>query len=368
MEPSSKKKLLAVTIAFSVMAFASIAYFLVAPEKEITAENKPAATTPQLKSFRGVLASTLLDAKEEAVKIGEKIGEAVSNPFASTQNDSSQKTSSETSGENSFSFAILGDTQRFDAGNPQGNFQKAMASITKLNPDLVLAVGDLVEGCDGDNKCSKKYSDWKKIVGSLLPNTYAMQGNHDRTGDDKTDDVWRSSFSFPTNGPSGFSEQVYSFDHKNSHFVVLDSDKPKEHLVNGEERSWLEKDLSANKKENTFVFFHEPAYPVSSKITESLDKEPTERNALWEILDRHNVTAVFNGHEHIVSRRKIDGIYQFVFANTDSFNHDLPKSGIAEYASQIQGSSGLVKVDGGEITVETHAPSGTLLNSFTFSK
>ena len=130
-------------------------------------------------------------------------------------------------------------------------------------------------------------------MGSLLPKTYAMQGNHDRTGDDKTDNVWRSSFNFPTNGPSEFSEQVYSFDFKNSHFVVLDSDKPKEHLINSEQRSWLEKDLAANKKENTFVFFHEPAYPVSSKITESLDKEPSERNALWQILEKHNVTGCF---------------------------------------------------------------------------
>jgi hypothetical protein len=103
-------------------------------------------------------------------------------------------------------------------------------------------------------------------------------------------------------------------------------------------------------------------------MTESLDKEPPERNALWQILEKHNVTAVFNGHEHIVSRRKIGGIYQFVFGNTDSFNHDLPQPGIAEYASQTQGSFGLVKVNGNGITVETHAPSGTILNSFTFSK
>jgi len=374
---SSKKILIAAAITFSLMAFAAMAYFIVVPEKEILAEKDSVAVTPQLKSFQGILVGTLHDAKEGAVKIGEKIGEAVSNPFASTRIDPPKTTSTETSSENNFSFAILGDTQRFDANNSNGNFQRAMANITKLNPDLVLAVGDLVGSCKGDNKCSSNYSDWKKIVGILLPETYALQGNHDRIGKDKTDDVWRSSFVFPTNGPSGFSEQVYSFDHKNSHFVVLDSDKPKEHLVNDEERNWLEKDLSMNKKGNTFVFFHEPAYPVSSKMKESLDADPSERDALWEILDRHNVTAVFNGHEHIVSRRKIDSsvfpgaensIYQFVFGNTDSFNHDLPKPGVAEYASQIQGSSGFVKVNGKEITVETDAPDGSLLDTFSFSK
>lgn len=364
----SKKILITVTIAFSVMAFAAIAYFIVVPEKEVVAENEPKLAIPLLKSFRGVLTDTLIEVKEEAAQIGEKIGEAVSNPFAGNQTDSPKTISSEVSDENSFSFAVLGDTQYFDAGNPQGSFKKAMTSLTRLNPELVLAVGDLAGNCDGDDKCAKDYGDWKKILSAFSSKTYATQGNHDRSGNNKADAVWRSSFSFPTNGPSGFSELVYSFDHKNAHFVVLDSDKPEEHVINGEQRSWLEKDLSVNKKENIFVLFHEPAYPVSSKISESLDKDPSERNALWHILEKYNVTAVFTGHEHIVSRKKIGSVYQFVFGNTDSFNHDLPKPGIAEYSNQGQGRFGLVKVNGGEITVETHAPSGAILNSFVFSK
>ena len=307
-------------------------------------------------SFRGVLYGILKEA--------EDIVAAVRNPFSGNETPAAEPAQSE----NSFSFAIIGDTQRFSAGNPNGNFQKAVKYISAANPALVFSVGDLVSSCDDGSKCSKEYSDWKKIVGALLPKTYAMQGNHDRTGDDKTDKIWRDSFAFPTNGPADFSEQVYSFDYKNSHFVVLDSDKPKEHLVDSEERGWLEKDLAADKKENTFVFFHEPAYPVGSKISESLDKEPSERDALWQILEKHNVTAVFNGHEHIVSRRKVDNLYQFVFASTDSFNHDLPKPGVAEYANQGQGRFGIVKVNGKEITVETRDPNNAILNSFTFSK
>ncbi len=376
-KPSSKKILIAVVIAFSVIAFASMAYFLVVPEKEILAENKPVAATPQLKSFQGVLAGTLHDAKEKAVKIGEKIGEAVSNPFAGTRNEPPKPTSSGTSGENSFSFAIIGDTQRFNNNDPNGNFQKAMASIRKLNPDMVFAVGDLLGSCDSYDKCEKGYGNWKNIVGSLMPKTYAAQGNHDRTGGDKTDNIWRSSFDFPTNGPSGYSEQTYSFDFENSHFIVLESDKPTMHDINSEQRAWLETDLAANKKDNTFVFFHEPAFPVSSKVGESLDKHTNERDALWKIFDKYNVTAVINGHEHIVSRRKIDSkvfpeekntIYQFVFGDTDSFDHSLPGPGVAEYANQGQGRFGIVKISGKEITVETYDPSGAVLNSFTFSK
>ncbi len=361
-----KRILIVVALIVALALLAGLVFVVFVPKTAKTVGNNgtgPTPAAPELKSFRGVLADVLHDVSEEAQEIRKDVAEAIPNPFALPK---TEKAAADT--DNVFTFAILGDTQRFNAGNPNGNFQKVTAQIAKLNPDLIVAEGDLVGSCDGGSKCAKEYADWKKVVGSLMNKTYAVQGNHDRTGDDKTDDVWRSSFNFPTNGLSGFSEQVYSLDIKNSHFVFLDSDKPKEHLVNGAQRAWLEQDLAKNKKENVFVVFHEPAYPVSSKITESLDVEPSERNALWSILEKYNVTAVFNGHEHIVSRRKIGKIYQFVFANTDSFNHDLPKPGVAEYANQGQGRYGIVKVNGKEITVETHGPDGSLLDTFTFSK
>ena len=125
----------------------------------------------------------------------------------------------------------------------------------------------------------------------------------------------------------------------------------------------LKTDLQASSKELTFIFFHEPAYPVSSKIDESLDKNKSDRDALWKILADEKVTAVFSGHEHIASRKKIDGIYQFVFGNTDSFDHDLPAAGVAEYSYQGE-SFGLVEAEDKKITVKTFSVDGKELNSF----
>ena len=266
-----------------------------------------------------------------------------------------------------FTFAVMGDTQYFKPGT-NGGYQIAASSIKKINPNLVFGVGDLVSSCDGGSECEAKFNGWKSVLGSFGSKAYVMQGNHDRTGKDKADAVWEKIFSYlPGNGPQGFVKFAYSFDFENSHFVVLDSEKPKEHEVNSTQRDWLERDLSVNKKENTFVFFHEPAYPVSSKINESLDVEAGERNALWNILTAHKVTAVFSGHEHIHSRRKINGVYQFVFGNTDSFDHDMPKAGMAEYAYRGQ-NFGIVKMEDKKITVEVYSVNGKLLNSVTFSK
>jgi 3',5'-cyclic AMP phosphodiesterase CpdA len=214
-------------------------------------------------------------------------------------------------------------------------------------------------------ECETKYKNWKSILGSFGSNAYVMQGNHDRTGKEKADAVWEKVFSYlPGNGPQGFVKFAYSFDFDNSHFVVLDSDKPKEFLINETQRNWLDQDLSRTRKENIFVFFHEPAYPTNSKIDEGLDTNPKDRDALWNIFVKHKVKAVFSGHEHIQSRRKIDGIYQFIFGNTDSFNHLAPKPGMAEY-SYVGPGFGIVEVEGKKITVETFSVQGKILNSFT---
>lgn len=261
-----------------------------------------------------------------------------------------------------FSFAILGDTQRFDPKNSQGGYQQAVENIKKINPDLVFAVGDLVSDCE--KYCEDSLESWKKILGALAPKTYAVMGNHDRTGGDSSDKAWQNAFDFPDNGPAGFGELTYSFDYGNSHFVILDSDKPEEHIVNKDQRNWLEADLANNKKNKIFVFFHEPAYPVSSKIGESLDVDKKERDALWDILSRYEVRAVFNGHEHLQSRKKIGNIYQFVFGNTDSFDHNNPKPGVAEYHHIGQGF-GMIEINEDNIIVKTYSIQGELLDSFS---
>jgi 3',5'-cyclic-AMP phosphodiesterase len=372
-----KKIFIFATIAIFLAIFASLLFVFIFqdPKSTISAENatgqSPASAS--LKSFRGVLTDVIENVEAETKKIVSEI----TNPFSGKKTPEAPATDQNNPDE-ILSFAIIGDTQRFTAGNPNGNFQKAVANISKISPNMAIAVGDLVSNCKGKSDDATDYANWKNILGSLASKTYAVQGNHDRVENgEKCDQFWQNTFSFPANGPAGFSELTYSLDLKNSHFVFLDSDRPDDHQINNAQRTWLEQDLAKNKMENTFIFFHEPAFPTGAKIGESLDTQASERNALWQIIDKYNVTAVFNGHEHIVSRRKIDSkvfpsaknsIYQFVFANTDSFNHDLPRPGVAEYSSQIQGSFGLVKVNGKEITVETHGPDGKVLNTFTFSK
>jgi len=288
-------------------------------------------------------------------------------PAAYNGNDNAVGNSLSKSNTVSFSFAVIGDSQGFDANDPKGSLRKAVENVQKANPNLVVVVGDLISSCDGSNSCKSKYDDWKRVMQPIFDKTAEVAGNHDRTGKNAADRIWREEFSLPANGPAGYSELVYSFDLKDSHFVILDSEKSKEHLIDKVQRDWLERDLATNKKENIFVFYHEPAYPASSKIDESLDVEKDDRDALWSIFRKYKVTAVFSGHEHIMSRRSVDGIYQFVVGNTDTFNHDLPGPGMAEYSYRGHHYA-LVIVKGKEVTVNVYAINGNLLNSFTLPR
>jgi len=281
-----------------------------------------------------------------------------------------------------FSFAVLGDTQEFYLQDSAGGFRKAVAQIAKMKPDLVMTVGDLVQSCGSQRECMN-YKEWKNIARPILPITYEVVGNHDRivgnTDDAQravSDKAWQNYFNLPTNGPSGYDEFTYSFDVGNSHFVVLDTEKPKEHQIGADQLDWLEKDLSANTKDNTFVFYHEPAFPMSYKIGQSLDVFPKKRDALW-ILDAHNVTAVFNGHEHIYSRQSIEAddfpgakniINQFIIGNTDAEEKADVNIGSNVDYYQKGHDFVMVEVNGKEITVKLFSVDGDLVNTFTFSK
>ncbi|MFA5994616.1 MAG: metallophosphoesterase [Parcubacteria group bacterium] len=269
--------------------------------------------------------------------------------------------------DNDFSFAILGDTQRFEAKSVDGGLQQAVASLKNKPISFLVAVGDLLSSCDGEKKCETNLTEWKDALGPLFAHTYAVMGNHDRTGKEKADALWQRFFNFPKNGPTDSQGLVYSFDFNNSHFVFLNSEKPKEHHIDQTQRDWLEADLAKNSQLHTFVFFHEPAYPTKSKIDSSLDSAKDDRNALWQILERYHVDAVFSGHEHIQNHKKIGTVDQFIFGNTDSFDHELPAPNPDEFSYAGKGF-GLVSVSTKGVQVEFFTTNGKLLQTISLAK
>lgn len=275
-------------------------------------------------------------------------------------------------------FAVMGDTKDFLVGS--GTFQSAVAKIKKKKPSVVLVMGDLISDCVDDSTCRNYFASWKSVAAPILKKTYPVMGNHDRVNvsGEAADALWQEVFNLPASGPDGYSELVYSFNKGNSHFIILNSSKPSNNLINSAQRDWLEQDLIINKKKkHKFVFFHSPAYPASLHIGSSLDVYPDERDALWEILDRYNVSGVFVGHEHFFNRRLINSsvysgasnsIYQFTVGRTDTTEvYPAPEAGMSEYYN-LENHFTIVKTSKKSVKVDLYSTSGTRLNSFRYKK
>jgi len=341
------------------LAVAGLIFFREKIDKTSVSENESApsaANVPQplnLRSFRGIL--NLLE-------------ETVTNILPNNAQDSAHipVPTVDNTAPDSFSFAIIGDTKLFEDSFPDGNLGKAVASIAKKNVDMTFAIGDLIFKCENSSACEKSFADWKQEMSPLISKTYEVVGNHDRSGGSFADTVWQKEFNLPTNGPSGFLKQVYSFNFQNSHIVILDTEKPQGGEVSDDQLTWLKNDLSADKKPRTFVFFHEPAFPTSFRKGKSLDINIQQRNKLWKILADNHVTAVFSGHEHFFTRKKIGNIYQFIVGNTDAPQNVTPKPGLSDYA--YRGNSyAIVTVSATKINVSLYSVTGSLINSFDFT-
>ena len=122
-------------------------------------------------------------------------------------------------------------------------------------------------------------------------------------------------FTLPGNGeaggvPSG-TEQYYSFDYGNVHFVSLDSQlTARDTDQMAAMKDWLIDDLSSNDSDWTVVIFHHPPYSKGANH----DSDDTEkiggfdmpqqwmRETFVPVFDNYGVDLVYNGHSHSYER------------------------------------------------------------------
>jgi hypothetical protein len=156
---------------------------------------------------------------------------------------------------------------------------------------------------------------------------YPITGNHEaETVSDmdwlrteyNTGNNGRTPLKLNTNqdGPTGSVETTYSWDYGNAHFIALNqywdggtmlgSDNATDGDIAPALYSWLAADLTANTKQFVFVFGHEPAFPYTRHVGNSLDQYPNNRDAFWSLLEGENVQAYFCGHTHYYSKHQGD--------------------------------------------------------------
>jgi len=231
-----------------------------------------------------------------------------------------------------FRFIVFGDSRDFYEGVNKPVFEQILKTIKgfALQPAFFLFSGDMANEHSSSYEANKKaLEEWKEIVEKYYPinKFYNCIGNHERN-----EEAFNDVFNYlPDKQLEGYGRTVYYIDYGNSRFIILNSNRenknyyqyvPDEgsiknegYVIEEKQRNWLEDKLKSSDKKYNFVMFHVPAFPVSHHFGDSLDQDPIERYLLWEIFDKYNVTAVFNGHEHIYSSRVINCAFNTTFKN-----------------------------------------------------
>ncbi len=211
-----------------------------------------------------------------------------------------------------FFFVVFGDR----TGGPAGGVSvlaDAVRDVNLLEPDLVMTVGDLIQGYNETPQWMAQMREFKGIMDQLLCPWFPVAGNHDT--------YWR--------GPKGkkkpegehdrdyemhFGPLWYAFEHKNCWFIALYSDEgnletgkkdirdPECQRMSPEQYDWLAQTLDrAHDADHVFIFLHHPRWLGGNY--------GDDWNRVHELLVKAgNVSAVFAGHIHRARFDPKDGI------------------------------------------------------------
>lgn len=230
-----------------------------------------------------------------------------------------------------FSFAIVGD---LNGGERPDVFKTAVAQLAVLRPELVMSVGDLIDGPEPDTNALR--GEWERFdarARAMPAPLFRVGGNHDLTGT-VLRDVWRARY-----GPT-----YYAFVYKQVLFLVLDTEdltperareifearsdavraarenRPGQDTmryyrmpervtgdIGAEQASYVSRAIAAHPDVRwTFLFFHKPVW------RNALD---TDFESIEDALGSRPYT-VFSGHLHSYAREERRGREYFTLGTT----------------------------------------------------
>ncbi len=221
--------------------------------------------------------------------------------------------------EDAFFFVVYGDR----TGGPAEGvavLKDAVRDTNLLEPDLVMTVGDMIEGyTNSTDVWMTQMTEFKEIMNGLICPWFPVAGNHDTYWRPLTDPDM-PSFQHEDKYEMHFGPLWYAFEHKNCWFIALYSDegnpetgaksisRPDTQTMSPEQLAWLEGTLDkAQDADHVFVFIHHPRWRKGN-YGDDWDKVHKV------LVDAGNVSAVFAGHIHQMKYQEDDGIEYFALA------------------------------------------------------
>lgn len=207
----------------------------------------------------------------------------------------------------SVKFAVIGDSGR--GSPPQHEVAAQMQRFRELfKYTFVIMLGDnIYEGPATDEDYRLKFEEPYRGLLSDGVKFFAALGNHDDPRQ-----IWYSPFNMK-------GERYYSFAPPEdlltrvatpAEFFAVDSTN-----LDRQQMQWLDERLGKSKAVWKVVFLHHPLYTSGRYRSASR----WHRRVLEPVLVRHQVDAVFSGHEHIYQRMRLEkGIQYFVSGGAGS--------------------------------------------------
>ena len=113
--------------------------------------------------------------------------------------------------EDKFTFAIFSD---LNGGERQRVFEVAVEQLSLLRPELILSVGDLIEGgTEDETQLAKEWDSFDERAAQVVAPVFRVGGNHDLTNEVMRE-VWKTRY----------GTRYYHFIYKDVLFLALDSE------------------------------------------------------------------------------------------------------------------------------------------------
>lgn len=255
-------------------------------------------------------------------------------------------------GDDVFHFVVFGDR----TGGPAEGIRvlaQAVEDANLLDPDLVMTVGDLVNGYNQSGPWLKQMEEYRETMGRLRMPWFPVAGNHDV--------YWRAAATNAEPRPPRDHEERYEkhfgplwywFEHKKTGFLTLFSDEappdgrvrdysdPEQQKISRQQLEWLGKALGEMRHlRHVFVFLHHPLWWSERYRGNNWD----EVHRL--LVQSGNVRAVLAGHIHQLRYDGVrDGIGYYALATTGG---SLPAGVQHEYFGYLHHFNVVTVRDGG---------------------
>lgn len=282
-----------------------------------------------------------------------------------------------------FKFLVFGDSQSDpDPPNPYSRWKVTINTAFQRNPDAKFAIitGDIVDSGADERHWNAWFAGAEGVV-ERIP-IMPIVGNHDVYTDGSAYGPvnFKAHFTLPANGPKGLDEQAYTYRYGNSQFWVLTSEKStlgKDKDAVKPQTEWLGKTLPESDATWKFSYFHRPPFSIAANRNEA-----KVRDILAPILEKHGVTAVFNGHDHGFARsypvnggKIVEGdskgtIYYVTGRSGDKYYSNFDKKPEHAVVKEVKDSPNylVVEVEEKKLTITAYKVNGQVLDKYTIDR